>query len=58
MIRLGVLGAPDDNYSIVYPPNPILIIKAPILAGLSLQRSSLSSFTIAGSLLFWTKLLR
>ena len=31
IIRLGFGGGPYDNYSIIYPPNPILIIKAPTL---------------------------
>ena len=34
IITYTIVGAPYYNYSIIYPPNPILIVMAPILPGL------------------------
>ena len=36
-IRIGFSVVPNYNYSIVYPPNPILIIKAPTFASFDIN---------------------
>ena len=37
---LNDCGVPDYNYTIVYPPNPILSIMAPILVGIRCPKAS------------------
>ena len=38
IVRIGFWGVPCYNHSIIYPPNPIPIIKAPYIVAIKTQR--------------------